>query len=247
MRKWSYPAISVGLIAVFSAVPAQAQSEWGPGGVPAALEQCEAELDDCLSQPCIIFPGDGWTGAPLLWEDHGDGTFTDLNTGLMWETKTGDQGLKVDCTVEPTPPECADVSDVNNCYNWSADYDWDPDGLVFTFFLVMLNGTCGGQMWGVPCDDDADCAGKEFEHCGLAGHTDWRLPTAKELMSLVDFSVDIADSDLPGSKGLSAYWSSTENYSYPWRAWTVRGEGWVDHEDKTYAGQVRAVRDDWGG
>jgi hypothetical protein len=34
-----------------------------------------------------VFPGDGVQGAPLRYQDNGDGTITDLNTGLMWETK----------------------------------------------------------------------------------------------------------------------------------------------------------------
>jgi hypothetical protein len=33
------------------------------------------------------FPGDGVIGTPLIYEDCGDGTVVDLNTGLMWEQK----------------------------------------------------------------------------------------------------------------------------------------------------------------
>ncbi len=68
--------------------------------------------------------------------DNGDGTVTDLNTGLMWRQSpdmNGDGHIDVD------------------------------DKLTF---------------------DEAIAAAQSYS---LAGHTDWRLPTIKELYSLIDF------------------------------------------------------------
>jgi len=43
----------------------------------------------------VDVPDDGWVeaGAALAYVDNGDGTITDLNTGLMWEKKSDDSGL----------------------------------------------------------------------------------------------------------------------------------------------------------
>ena len=56
-----------------------------------------AKLDQILQQRSdrgVTFPGDGVQGAPLRYQDNGDGTITDLNTGLTWEKKGsgGDAG-----------------------------------------------------------------------------------------------------------------------------------------------------------
>ncbi len=67
-------------------------------------------------------------GAPMSFRDNGDGTITDLNTGLMWQS------------VPPT-----------DGYSWQQAVDY--------------------------CN--------ELE---LGGHSDWRLPSAKELFSISDFS-----------------------------------------------------------
>ncbi len=69
-----------------------------------------------------------YDGLQMSYRDNGDGTITDLNTGLMWQK---------------TPP--------------AEHYTWD----------------------------DAARYASDLE---LAGYDDWRMPTMKELYSLVDFS-----------------------------------------------------------
>jgi hypothetical protein len=81
-----------------------------------------------------------YTGPPPRYQDNGDGTVTDLNTGLMWQR---DPGSKV---------------------TW----------------------------------EDAIAGAAAFR---LAGYTDWRLPTIKELYSLIDFS----GSNVPGPGGWKPY------------------------------------------
>jgi hypothetical protein len=74
-------------------------------------------------------------GAFAGFIDNSDGTVLDSRTGLMWEQKTDDGGVR----------------DKDNTYTWK-------DALAYC------------------------------ENLTLGGHDDWRLPTIKELSSLVDLS-----------------------------------------------------------
>lgn len=54
---------------------------------------CSGDVMRTLSTaPSVFFPSDGVTGAPLRYQDNGDGTITDLNTRLMWEKKVAGTG-----------------------------------------------------------------------------------------------------------------------------------------------------------
>jgi hypothetical protein len=87
--------------------------------------------------------------------------------------------------------------------------------------------------------------------CGamnLGGHTDWRLPTKKELMSIVDYSVPypgptIMSAFFPNTVS-SGYWSSTTFASSPARAWSVDFYDGTDASGsfKETNGYVRCVR-----
>jgi hypothetical protein len=203
---------------------AWADVPWGAGGIVGALEACEDELAECQEQPGMTFPGDGQTGAPLAYAeaDPPDGTFIDLNTGLMWEMKlAADDPL---CTAYEQVDR--DVHCVQNRYTWTDDDDphYLPTGTAFMEFLATLNSTL------------------------FADHDDWRLPTAKELQSLVDYSVyDPAVSDaLPGATAPFYYWSSTADASRNDYAWYVYfGHGHVNYYDKGLKLRVRAVRGGW--
>lgn len=134
---------------------------------------CYDEIAD-MNCPVVGQPFYGqdsqYDGSQMYYQDNGDGTVTDLQTGLMWQQT--------------------------------------PDPNKFTFA-------------------DAVAGGATFN---FAGHTDWRLPTIKELYSLMDFSgssfVDAASSvpyintdyfdfeygdTSAGERFIDAqYWSSTE-------------------------------------
>lgn len=71
--------------------------------------------------------GDLQAGAPLAYRDNGDGTISDLNTGLMWE-KMSDDGS---------------VHDQDNYYSWDN---------AFAGHVAMLNGGsfAGHGDWRVP-------------------------------------------------------------------------------------------------
>ena len=76
--------------------------------------------------PCFGTDQDGdiQAGAPLRFQDNGDGTITDLNTGLVWE-KHSDDGT---------------VHDMNNTYTWEN---------AFLLHIAELNATsfAGYQDW----------------------------------------------------------------------------------------------------
>ncbi|MBI5675717.1 MAG: SBBP repeat-containing protein [Nitrospirae bacterium] len=86
--------------------------------------------------------------------------------------------------------------------------------------------------------------------CGeltTGGYTDWRLPTKKELMSIVDYSIPspvptINTTYFPNANA-SYYWSSTTFASYPDYAWHVYfGNGYVLSYGKYNFYDVRCVR-----
>jgi hypothetical protein len=120
--------------------------------------------------------------------DNGDGTVSDLNTGLMWEQTTG--------TIGGT--NTGDVNDVNNQYTWSSS-GTAPDGTAFTSFLAILNN--GISTDGGPSTPITGC---------FANHCDWRLPSIVELQGIVNTS-DVPPIDpIFGPTQLSfGYWSTT--------------------------------------
>jgi hypothetical protein len=87
--------------------------------------------------------------------------------------------------------------------------------------------------------------------CGalnLGGQTDWRLPTKKELMSIVGYSIPypgptIKTAYFPNTVA-SSYWSSTTGAGNPVGAWSVGFDtGVVDVDGKDGGvGYVRCVR-----
>ena len=152
--------------------------------------------------------GDVQAGSTLSYVDNGDGTITDLNTGLTWEKKSDD----------------GTIHDRDTTYVWSD---------AFAIFIAGLNSMA------------------------FAGHTDWRLPNAKELQSIMSYetsnpSVDPAFNTacVPGCTVLTCsctkaadHWSASTNANVPINAW--RGDffaGFIRPGDKTGGNFVRAVR-----
>jgi hypothetical protein len=203
--------------------------------------------------------GDVQPGGTLGYEDNGDGTITDLNTGLMWEKKVGFSGGGGPACANETGA-CANPHDADNVYIWSAASP-NYDGGVVTIFLEQLNDRCD-QDTTVSCAVDADCA-VAGGACGFAGHRDWRLPSIKELHTIADYSVpypgptvnaafeagncgpactDIADPAC-SCTAPSVYWSSTTQAFAPTVVWFIDflGGNMLGH-NKTSNGFARAVR-----
>ncbi len=162
--------------------------------------------------------------AGLRYIDDGDGTVTDVITGLMWEKK---DGLDMHANA-------ADPSDADNAYTWSSGAL--PNGGAFTDFLGALNN-------GVSVDASVTLG------CFI-GHCDWRLPTAEELAGIVDFTQGACGGGsgacidpIFGPTAPGAYWTLSSHYSDPPNAWAIDfSDGSPVMQSKTLSAFVRAVR-----
>ncbi|MBU6283626.1 DUF1566 domain-containing protein [bacterium] len=168
-------------------------------------------------------------GATRTFVDNGDGTVTDLRTGLTWEKKSGDDSIHA---WDRTFTWCGDA----NPFDEICDVAGTPmDGTAVTDFIATLN------------------AGN-----GFAGHTDWRIPNLEELESIRKVGAigalagfEAFDTGCaPGCTVTSCsctrpapYWTSSTYRAFPYDAWTVEFRGGsVEAFDKTGRHLLRAVR-----
>lgn len=191
--------------------------------------------EDCVSQgfaggrlecaPGCTFDTRGCT--PIRFTDNGDGTVSDQTTGLMWTQHT------VDCGEAPSP--LCERLFVDRGYRWSTEGDAEPgsaDGSAFTELLSTLN-RCASA-------DGLALSG------GLAGHCDWRLPTVRELQTILlephPCSIFPCIDPIFGSINSGRYWSVT-TATDPGQAWAVDfSSGALAPIDKLADLRVRAVR-----
>jgi hypothetical protein len=156
--------------------------------------------------------------------DNGDGTLTDIKTGLMWEKKNSDDGVQ----------DFSNPHDVDNLYTWTSTADNDltnGDGTAFTDFLSRLNQQATD-------DPDSTC---------FANHCDWRIPRLAELRSILVEQFPCAATPcidpMFGLTEATNYWSHTYVPANPSVGWCVNFlNGFVNNVDKFDAVYVRAVR-----
>jgi hypothetical protein len=83
------------------------------------------------------------------------------------------------------------------------------------------------------------------ESLDLAGHDDWRLPTRKEMKSIVDHSAyapSVNTTYFPDTRSSGFYWTSTTAADQADAAWYCEfNNGYDYHDVKTAVGYVRAV------
>jgi hypothetical protein len=196
------------------------------------------------------------SGEPVRFEDCGDGTVADHQTGLLWEKKTGDPNApRVDCAT--APGGCPDPHVVHNRYRWSdpAPPASEPNGDAYTDFLARLNGdptvvaATLEEARGDPAADPTVC---------LAHHCDWRLPVITELTTILVGPgaaggqsstclslpcVDPGFAAVGGPTVSSFYWPASFLAANPGLVWLAGfGTGGVSLGSTTFGLFVRAVR-----
>ena len=143
-------------------------------------------------------------------------------TGLIWEIKTDDGGLR----------------DKDNTYTW-----YNPDSSSNGGYAGAQNGgSCTG---GISCDTYGYAQAVNSQ--GLCGHNDWRLPWLEELRSIVDYNIPypgptIDTNYFPNTVNY-AFWSASSYASYSGSAWRVHfnyGDDFAGH--KVNDDRVRLVR-----
>jgi hypothetical protein len=151
-------------------------------------------------------------------------------TGLTWEVKTNDGGLR----------------DRDWTYTWYDDIHTDNNG-GDPGATGRWADTCGGTLPNDECSTQAYVAA--VNAAGLCGQGDWRMPTRLELHGLVDYGIPCPgptiDSAYFPNTQQERYWSSS-TYPNPTYAWYVYfGDfycGTVEPDYKSYLYAVRLVR-----
>jgi len=161
-------------------------------GAPDNSAACQQEFTAALA---LIDKVAAKAGTACRYVDNGDGTVSDLNTGLMWEQTTSTCTGEVTCYI--------------NAYLWSTGGNL-ADGTAFTSFLATLNN--GDSIYGGVSTPIMGC---------FANHCDWRLPSIVELQGIVNTSDSPTIDPIFGPTQSGLYWSATTDYGYPSLAWLV--------------------------
>lgn len=147
----------------------------------------------------------------------------DNHTGLIWEVKTTDGGLR----------------DMNHTYTW-----YNPDSSTNGGNAGTQNG---GSCTGSDCDTHAFVQAVNSQ--GLCGANDWRMPTWLELMGIVHNGAASSAIDTAYfSNSLGWFWSSSPYAARSDFAWYVNftggslGNGDVNFHVKGIGSRVRLVR-----
>lgn len=121
----------------------------------------------------------------------------------------------------------------------SMDFTDNGDGTVTDNVtgLMWQQATADSMTW--------EAALAYCEGLPLAGYSDWRLPTIRELCSIVDYGTysPAIDTEYFPDTMSSNYWSSTSNASHTDSAWLVYfNYGYDDYDYKANTYYVRVVR-----
>lgn len=161
------------------------------------------------------------------WLEHGDGTVTDLNTGLQWELKTND----------------GSIHDKDARFLWSYDDSRKPNGSAFVDFLGRLNGGVSGGFVTTGCFAN-HCDWRLPTIGELRSILDLSAPGCGSGAPCTTIPGETVSLPFPTGPDGSSYWSSSTYSGTTAPAWGVQfSDGLVYAWVKmTMFNYVRAVR-----
>ena len=194
-------------------------------------------LVSCTSAKAIAFNAkqDGMVGRDVSDPDNSDGKLgfsysavsggcvKDNLTGLIWEIKTNDGGLR------DLKHIYTNYDDTNQAQKWIGAAYFNP-----TQAEIDAATNTRGYVASVNA-------------ASLCGYTDWRLPTAEELQGIVNYGAAKPSPALdatwfPNTQG-NAYWSSSFSAANASDAWSIDfWDGRLDYRPRVIKYHVRLVR-----
>ena len=128
----------------------------------------------------------------------------------------------VRCVSGPSMPANQFITrDNGTVHDRSTNLTWTKCS-VTDFGTPTVDGTTNCSA--TPVDDNWDSSVDACEALIFAGRTDWRLPSARELGTLLDFSLDappLINMNFFPNTGATNYWTSTSNDQTDSNAWDV--------------------------
>ena len=132
---------------------------------------------------------------------------------------------------------------------WADDADVANSSMKKRWLTTTNHDICRGlngqtQDTAKCTDTSGDTVATYCYNLTLGGHTDWRLPTRKELVGLSDYGrINPAINPIFVNTASSYYWSSTTDAYYSFNAWLVTFySGDQNAFNKIYGNYVRCVR-----
>ena len=144
-------------------------------------------------------------------------------------------------------PDTGQTQSYTDTFGEDSDYTINPSSYTDNGDGTVTDNVTG-LMWQQEDDDTERTWDEACSYCDdltLAGYSDWRLPSKKELMSIVNYGTYNSSIDTTYFSGTDAlfYWSSTTTAGPPSYAWGVEFYwGLVDNRYNSSSYYVRCVR-----
>ena len=189
----------------------------GSSTFPATGQEVSYAVGTLTAGAPVYDDGAVRAGGALSYRDNGDGTITDLNTGLMWEKKE---------------------QELTSLHDWMVAFPWsDPRGSIWDWVAAVNAeggvGFAGYNDWRIPNV-------RELE--SIVDYGTSNPAVAEAFNNGGEMLVTCTVLECSRTQPL-AYWTSTTVAFFPVNAWVVNfGGGFTDFMTKSLSAFVRAVR-----